>query len=89
MTIMWKSIAVLVAWLMAGPAQSSPRPKQSSDAFYQRSIFYAGGEYAFSKTNNGTILVNQVYVEQLTPRGGKKQKYPVVFVHGGGVSGTV
>lgn len=89
MNIMWKSIAVLVAWLMAAPVRSSPRSKQLSDAFYQRSIFYAGGQYAFSKSNNGTILVNQLYVEQLTPRGGKKQKYPVVFVHGGGVSGTV
>lgn len=88
MIIMWKSVVVIVAWLMAGPVCPSWPSQHSSDAFYQRSIFYAGGEYTFSAANNGTILVNQLYVEQLTPKSGKKQKYPVVFVHGGGVSGT-
>ena len=89
MNIMWKSVVIIAAWFMAGPVCPSPSSKQPSDAFYQRSIFYAGGEYTFSETNNGTILVNQLYVEQLTPNCGKKQKYPIVFVHGGGVSGTV
>lgn len=85
---MWKSVVIFAAWFMAGPVCPSPPSKRSSDAFYQRSIFYAGGEYTFSKTNNGTILVNQLYVEQLTPTYDQRQKYPVVFVHGGGVSGT-
>ena len=62
---------------------------QSSEAFYQRNVFYAGGEYKYSNTSKGTILVNQLYVEQLTPTGGQKQKYPIIFVHGAGVSGTV
>jgi hypothetical protein len=86
---MWGLPVLSVALLAAVPVCSSPSPNQTAEAFYQRNIFYAGGEYEFSSTSKGTILVNQLYVEQITPMGGKKQKYPIVFVHGGGVSGTV
>ncbi|KAL8739005.1 MAG: hypothetical protein Q9181_000287 [Wetmoreana brouardii] len=86
---MLRSLALSVALLAVAPVRSSPSPQHNtSEAFYQRNIFYAGGHYQYSNTSHGTILVNQLYVEQLTPVGGKKHKYPVVFVHGGGVSGT-
>jgi len=86
---MWGLPALSIALLAAVPVSSSPAPNRTAETFYQRDIFYAGGEYEFSSTSKGTILVNQLYVEHLTPVGGKKQKYPIVFVHGGGVSGTV
>jgi len=89
---MWGLRALSTALFAAVPVCSSPPPNASAEAFYQRNIFYAGGEYEYSSTSKGTILVNQLYVEQLLPiipTGGKKQKYPIVFVHGAGVSGTV
>lgn len=86
---MWGLPALSVALLAALPVCSSPSPNKTTEAFYQRNVFYAGGEYQYSITSKGTILVNQLYVEHLTPMGGKKQRYPIIFVHGGGVSGTV
>ena len=34
-------------------------------------------------------MINDQYVEELTPAGGVKHPYPIVFFHGGGVSGAV
>lgn len=59
------------------------------EAPHRRAVFYAGGQYALSGTGPNHILVNQLYVEQLTPLAGKQQPYPLVFYHGGGISGTV
>lgn len=86
---MWRLPFLSVALLAAVPVCSPHSPNQTAEAFYQRNIFYAGGEYQYSSSSKGTILVNQLYVEHLTPTRDEKQKYPIVFVHGGGVSGTV
>ena len=59
------------------------------EASHQRSFFYAGGSYIYNETANGTIVVGKQYVEKLTPACGIKQKYPMVFFHGGGDSGVV
>ena len=64
-------------------------PGSSAEALHRRNIFYVGGEYVFNATQGGTILINKQYVEELTPAGGVKHPYPIVFFHGGGVSGTV
>lgn len=61
----------------------------TSEAAHRRKVFYAGGQYVFNATLNGTILVKQMYAEQLTPVHGRTHPNPLVFVHGGGVSGTV
>lgn len=61
----------------------------TSEAAHRRKVFWAGAQYVFNATLNGTILVNQMYAEQLTPVNGRRRAYPLVFVHGGGVSGTV
>lgn len=37
----------------------------------------------------GYTMKNQTYVEQLSPVGGSKQEFPLIFVHGGGQSGLV
>jgi hypothetical protein len=37
----------------------------------------------------GHILHNQMYVEKLSPAKGSRKPYPIVFVHGGGQTGTV
>lgn len=68
---------------------SSPVYSKTTEAFHRRNVFYAGGQYVFNETLGGTILVNQMYIEQLTPINGVAQRYPLVFLHGGGISGTV
>jgi pimeloyl-ACP methyl ester carboxylesterase len=47
--------------------------------------FFAGGSYVPS--GNDQIMAGQIYVEYFVPKK-KKQKYPVVMVHGGGQTGT-
>lgn len=61
----------------------------SAEALHRRKILYVGGEYVFNATQGGTILINDQYVEELTPAGGVRHPYPIVFFHGGGVSGAV
>ena len=61
----------------------------SNEAPHQRDIFYVGGEYVYNATLGGTILTKEQYVEKMTPAQGVHQKYPIVLVHSGGLSGTV
>ena len=68
---------------------NSVKPGSSAEALHRRKIFYVGGQYVFNATQGGTILINDQYVEELTPAGGVKHPYPIVFFHGGGVSGAV
>ena len=60
----------------------------TSEALHRRNVFYIGGQYVFSAANNGTIAANQMYVEQLTPEKAVTKPYPLVFFHGGGLTGT-
>ncbi|THC88696.1 hypothetical protein EYZ11_011853 [Aspergillus tanneri] len=56
------------------------------EAPHMRNYFYVGGEYV--QTSHGSFFHNQMYVEKLSPTSACVQPYPVVFVHGGGQSGT-
>ncbi len=58
-----------------------------TEARHTRKFLYVGGDY--NHTTSGTILQNQVYVEQLTPAGGISQKLPIVLLHGGDLSGDL
>lgn len=62
---------------------------KTSEAAHRRKVFWAGGQYVFDARANGTILVKQMYAEQLTPVHGARHPYPLIFVHGGTVSGAV
>lgn len=75
----------LLQAVLSGPVA----PGSSAEALHRRNIFYVGGEYVYNTTQGGTILINDQYVEELTPAGGVKHPYPIVFFHGGGVSGAV
>ncbi len=87
-TLLWP--ISLGALFLGLPALSAPA-KQDIDveAPHRRNIFYAGGQYVLSGTGPNHVLADQLYVEQLTPLGGKRQPHPLVFYHGGGISGTV
>ncbi len=59
----------------------------SKESAYQRDVFWVGGKYVNAAI--GLLTYDQMYVEKLTPQKGVKKPYPVVFFHGGGVSGGV
>ena len=71
----------------AGVNALSPncRPVEAS---HSREVYYIGGRYEADSTGQ-QVLVDQVYVEKLTPKNSRRQRYPLVFFHGGGYSGAV
>lgn len=55
-----------------------------------RYYFFVGGEYVVDHSAlGGYTMKGQTYVECLTPVGGSRREFPLVFVHGGGQSGLV
>ncbi|KAI0170208.1 Alpha/Beta hydrolase protein [Pestalotiopsis sp. NC0098] len=59
---------------------------KSSEASYHRDHFYVGGRSLNATT--GTLTVDQLYVEKLTPTGDSLKPNPLVFTHGGGIAGS-
>jgi hypothetical protein len=72
----WSSI------VLATPSTIPP----NAETLAARQYFYVGGNYV--STDSGTLFVNQMYVEQLTPTK-PSQKYPLVLIHGEAQTGTV
>lgn len=56
---------------------------------YSRDFFYIGGRYQFDEALNSSILVDQMYVEKLTPYAGATKPYPIVLFTAGVPSGAV
>lgn len=57
----------------------------------KRKVFYVGGQYENITDGNTTnqYLLNQIYVEELTPPDHiPHQRYPIIFIAGGGQTGT-
>lgn len=59
------------------------------EAAYSRDYFYIGGRYQLNAALDQNILVDQMYVEKLTPFGGAKKPYPIVLFTAGVPSGAV
>lgn len=57
------------------------------EAFASRDYFYVGGRYVEDGTGNH-VFAGQMYVEHLLPLK-VTQSYPIVFIHGGGQTGSV
>lgn len=53
---------------------------------HYRDYFYVGQSYFPS--GNSTIAAEQIYVEHLSPASGQTQKYPLLFVHGAGMTAS-
>ncbi|KAI0146788.1 Alpha/Beta hydrolase protein [Pestalotiopsis sp. NC0098] len=68
-----------------GVAAVSPRCS-SNEVLYARDVYYVGGRVI--NTGSANITADQLYVEKLTPSGGVKHAHPLVFFHGGAVSGV-
>lgn len=61
------------------------------EAAHHRGVYYVGGRYEVNSSTGLQSLIDQVYVEKLTPSNYSRRRfpYPLVFFHGGGYSGTV
>lgn len=82
------SILALVPWnVRTAPIYQYRHDSHAIEAFASRDYFYIGGEYITTSVNN-TLFVNQMYVEHIIPSQ-IEQKYPIVFIHGQGMTGTV
>lgn len=78
--------ATLICPIFLGLAQNER--VSSAEAPHRREYLYVGGEYA--ETPDGdTIFQNQMYVEKLSSTNKNTRKFPLVFIHGRGQSGTV
>lgn len=53
-----------------------------------REYFYVGGEYVLDAHSNQTFMTGQMYVEHLTSTRGVSQPYPLVLIHGKGMTGA-
>lgn len=82
------SLILLAPWnVLSAPTYQYYHEPQANEAYASRDYFYVGGEYVTSTTND-TLFVNQVYVEHLVPSR-IEQPYPIVFIHGQSMTGTV
>lgn len=61
---------------------------EKMDCAHYRNYFYVGGRYV-DNGKGGQIMEDQMYVERLTPAQGTSRTFPVIFIHGGGQTGTV
>ena len=62
----------------------------SAESSYNRSYFYVGGDYVDDERGDGQhVMAGQMYVEKLLPPHGVRHPWPLVFIHGGGQTGTV
>ena len=59
---------------------------RSAQAHHQRDVLYVGSSLLNIRTGN--LTVNQLYVENLTPSSGVTEAKPLLFFHGGAISGT-
>ena len=53
-----------------------------------RSYFYVGGQYVECDEKQH-VMTGQMYVEKLLPVNGATHRWPLVFIHGAGQTGTV
>lgn len=60
----------------------------SSESLHSRSYFYVGGRYVEDEKGQH-VMTDQMYVEKLLPLSGVQHPWPIVFIHGGGQTGTV
>src|ERR1043166_2260322 len=91
----WKAVSLAVVMLVAltGPATAQSqkdlrdkdiRGRQQPLAIARQGSFYVGGQYITGA--NGQIMAGQMYVRYQIPQN-PKNRYPLVFIHGGGPGG--
>ncbi|THH21853.1 hypothetical protein EUX98_g8264 [Antrodiella citrinella] len=53
-----------------------------------RDYFYIGGHYVADPDSSSLHADGQIYVERLTPASGVTKQYPLLMIHGSGMTGT-
>ena len=86
-TLLSHAIAILAAKPVPLPGLDGFRSYDSQEAQHQRQVFFVGGNYQRDPTTNLTLIVNQIYTEQLIPANGFKCPNLLIFFHGAGLSG--
>ncbi|RCI17067.1 hypothetical protein L249_1796 [Ophiocordyceps polyrhachis-furcata BCC 54312] len=89
-------MAALLSWiltlaLLALVRNGGRTVAETTEAAYVRDFFYVGGHYeAVGSSSNigGHVMRGQMYVERLRPVAGVTQPYPVLMIHGMGMTGT-
>ncbi|KAL8999158.1 MAG: hypothetical protein Q9169_001937 [Polycauliona sp. 2 TL-2023] len=80
--------ALVLLTLLDSVASAPAKPPPNGEANHRRTVFFVGGRYVTNETTKSTFAVDQMYVEQLTPERGVKQPHPLIFMHGGGLTGV-
>ncbi|KAL8882198.1 MAG: hypothetical protein Q9198_000765 [Flavoplaca austrocitrina] len=90
-SLIFPSFLHIVAVALSPPVSVLPIPRttqiQVTEARQTRKVYYVGGSY--NHTANGTIIQDQIYVEQLTPDGRITQPKPLILFHGGNIAGDL
>ena len=90
-SLVFPSFLHVIAVTLSTPISVLPSPGtaqiQVTEAQQTRKVYYVGGSY--NHTANGTIIQDQIYVEQLTPDGGITQPKPFILLHGGNIAGDL
>ncbi|KAF5365286.1 hypothetical protein D9758_005337 [Tetrapyrgos nigripes] len=74
----------LIVLLVAGFALAADVRRGTA---HYREYFYVGYSYV-PQSGNTSIADGQIYVERLSPASGTTQPYPILFIHGSGMTGT-
>src|SRR5436309_2951578 len=79
--------ACTLALASASAAFARDHDDRGNDSFALRNqgYFFVGGEYY--QASDGQFMKNQMYVEFQIPRH-LRHPYPIVLIHGGGLTGT-
>ena len=91
-------IGVAAALLLGGAAQVRAQdrshfmdgltdPSKHAIEVKSQGYFFAGGRYFTAADGTGPFMVDQMYVEYQIPKE-VKHPYPIVLIHGGGLTGT-
>ncbi|KAH8089883.1 Alpha/beta hydrolase family-domain-containing protein [Cristinia sonorae] len=86
--VLVRSLSLLVLALSPFVSAETIRPTKPVGTPHYRDYFYVGGQYVSQSGGTAQIQHGQLYVEHLTPSSGVTKKYPLLFVHGAGMTGT-
>lgn len=73
-------------WAQKDGLQGFTDPSKHHLEIESQGYFFVGGEY-FTAADGQQYMANQMYVEYQIPKQ-LKHKFPIVLIHGGGLTGT-
>ncbi|RDA94962.1 hypothetical protein CP533_0121 [Ophiocordyceps camponoti-saundersi (nom. inval.)] len=80
-------LSLTLAMVLALAQTGGRTVTETTEVAYVRDFFYVGGHYEVD-ASGGHVMRGQMYVERLRPVDGVTQPYPVLMIHGMGMTGT-